>query len=139
MHFVYGFCDGNALAAVEQYRRRFPDQRTPSRRVFIRIHQTLRDTGCLPNAAVRSEREVVGTINTRENIFEMVQRSPRLSIRRMASRVRVSRMQVLRMLREEDFYPYHDQTVQHLEPVDHAQRMDLCHWIQAHPELLGVI
>ena len=99
----------------------------------------MRDTGCFPSAAVRSEREVVGTINTRENILEMVQRSPRLSTRRMASRIRVSRMQVWRTLREEDFYPYHDQTVQHLEPGDHAQRMDLCHWIQAHPELLGVI
>ena len=24
MHFVYGFCDGNARAAVDEYRRRFP-------------------------------------------------------------------------------------------------------------------
>ena len=29
--------------------------------------------------------------------------------------------------------------VQHLEPGDHAQRMDLCHWMTAHPELLSVI
>ena len=48
-------------------------------------------------------------------------------------------MRVWRTLREEDFYPYHDQTVQHLEPGDEAQRMDFCQWIQAHPELLGVI
>jgi hypothetical protein len=26
-----------------------------------------------------------------------------------------------------------------MEQGDHAQRMDLCHWIQAHPELLGII
>jgi hypothetical protein len=57
----------------------------------------------------------------------------------MASRIGVSRMQVLRTLHEEDLYPYHDQTVQHLEPGDHAQRMDLFHWIQEHPELFGVI
>ena len=68
MHFVYGFCNGSALAAVEEYRRRFPDRRTPSRRVFTRIHQTLRDTGCLPSVKVRSEREVIGTIDTQENI-----------------------------------------------------------------------
>jgi hypothetical protein len=105
----------------------------------LQLHQTLRDTDCFASAAVRSEREVVGTIKTRENILEMVQRSPRLSTRRMASRSRVSRMKVWRTLREEDFYPYHDRTVQHLEPRDHAQRMDLCHWIQAHPGLLGVI
>ena len=47
--------------------------------------------------------------------------------------------QVLRTLHEEDLYPYHDQTVQHLEPGDNVQRMELCDWIQANPELLGVI
>jgi len=139
MHFVYGFCDGNARAAVEEYQRRFPDRRIPSRGVFTRINQTLRDTGCLPSVAVQSEREVVRMINTRENILEMVQRSPRLSTRRMASRISVSHMQVWRTLHEEDLYPYHDQRVQHLEPGDHAQRMDLYRWITAHPKLLGVI
>jgi hypothetical protein len=94
-----GFCDGNARAAVEEYQRRFPDRRIPSIRVFTRIHQTLRDTGCLPSFAVHSERPVGGTINTRENILDMVQRSPRSSTR----------------------------------------RMNFCHWIQAHPELLDVI
>jgi len=46
---------------------------------------------------------------------------------------------VWRTLHEEDLYPYHDQRVQHLEPGDHAQRMDLCRWITAHPEMLNVI
>ena len=99
----------------------------------------MRDTGCLPSVAVRSESEVVRTINTRENILEMVQRSPRLSTRGMASRIGVSRMQVWRTLHEEDLYPHYDQRVQHLEPGDHAQRMDLCRCITAHPELLSVI
>jgi hypothetical protein len=26
MHFVYGFCDRNARAAVDEYQRRFPDR-----------------------------------------------------------------------------------------------------------------
>jgi hypothetical protein len=34
MHFVYGFCDGNARAAIEEYQRRFPDRRIPSRGVY---------------------------------------------------------------------------------------------------------
>ena len=68
----------------------------------------------------------------------MVQRGPHLSTRRMASRIGVSRMQVWRTSLE-DLYPYRDQRVQHLEPGDHAQRMDLCHWIKAHPELFSVI
>ena len=122
MHFVYGFCKGNARAAVEEYQRRFSDRRIPSRGVFTRINQTLRDTGCLPSVVLRSEREVVRTINTRENILEMVQRSPRLSTHRMASCIGVSRMQVGRTLHEEDLYPYHDQRVQHLEPGEHQAK-----------------
>ena len=92
MHFVYGFCNGNARAAVEEYQRCFPDRRILSRGVFTRINQTLHDTGCLPTVAVRSEREVVRTINTRENILEIIHLSSRLSTRRMASRIGVSRM-----------------------------------------------
>jgi len=69
----------------------------------------------------------------------MVQRSTRLSTRRFASCIGVSRMQVWQTLHEEDLHPYRDQRVQHLEPGDRAQRMDLCHWITAHPQLLRVI
>jgi len=56
VHFVYGFCDGNARAAVEEYQRRFPDRRIPSRSVFMRNHRSLRDTGSLPSVSVQSER-----------------------------------------------------------------------------------
>ena len=44
-----------------------------------------------------------------------------------------------RTLHEEDLYPYHEQKVPHQESGDHAQRMDLCRWVTAHPELLSVI
>ena len=86
MHYVYGYCDGNASAAVNEYRRRYPEWRIPSKRVFTRVEQSLRDNGCLPSFALHSEREIVRMINTLENILDLVQRSPRLSIRRMASR-----------------------------------------------------
>ena len=137
--FVYGFCDRNAVAAVQEYQRPFPDGRIPSRSVFTRIHQTLHDTGSLPSVSMPSERLVVRTINTRENIIQIVQKRPCLSTRRMASRIGVSRIQVWRILHEEDLYHYHDQRVQHLEPGDHAQRMALCNWIKVHPGLLSVI
>jgi len=57
----------------------------------------------------------------------------------MASRVGFSRMNVWRTLHEENLYPYHDQRAQHVDPGDHAQRMNLCHWINAYTELLNVI
>ena len=126
MHYVYGYCDGNASAAVNEYRRRYTERRIPSKRVFTRVEQSLRDNGCLPRFALQSEREIIRTINAREIILDMVQRSSRLSTRRMASRVALSRMNVWRTLQEENLYPYHDQRVQQLEPGDHAKRMGLC-------------
>jgi len=57
----------------------------------------------------------------------------------MASRIGVSRKQVWRTLHEEELYTYHDQRVQYLEPGDYVQRMDLCQWVTAHPELLSII
>jgi len=41
MLYVYGFCDGSATAAVEEYRRRFPVCRIPVRRVFFKVFSTL--------------------------------------------------------------------------------------------------
>ena len=100
MHYVYGYCNGNASAAVNEYRRRYPERRILSKHVFTRVEQSLRDDGCLPSFALHSEREIVRTINARENILDMVQRSPHLSTRRMASRVGLSKMNVWRTLHE---------------------------------------
>ena len=106
--------------------------------VYFLVFTRLCETGCLPSVAVQSEREVVPLINTWENILEMAQRSPQLSTRRIASRISVSCMQVWRNLHEEDLHHYRYHRVQHLEPGDPAQCMDLCHWITAQPELLSV-
>jgi len=37
MHFVYRVCNGNATAAVEEYRLRYPQWWVPDRRVFTRV------------------------------------------------------------------------------------------------------
>ena len=120
-------------------RWRFPERRIPSRSVFSRIHQTMRETGCLPGVAVQYEREVVPLINTGQNILGMVQKSPRLSTRRIASRTGVSRMPVCRTVHEEDLYPYRDHRLQHLEPGDPAHHMDLCQWITENSQMLSAI
>jgi hypothetical protein len=137
LHFVYRFCDDNAQAAWKN--TEFPEQWIPSNVGFSFVHQVIRNVDCLPSVCVQCEREVVPEINARENILGMVQRSPKLSTRRTASRSGVSCKQVWQSLREEDTHPYHDREVQQLEPRDLAQRLDLCYWITAHLQLLSVI
>ena len=63
-------------------------------RLEVYLCEFTRQTDSLPSVSLQSEREVVRTINARENNLQMVQTSPRLSTRRMASRIGVSCMQV---------------------------------------------
>ena len=53
MIYVYGFSDGNLVQAVAEYQQRFPNRRIPTRRVFTRVYQTLRDTGTLPGVHIQ--------------------------------------------------------------------------------------
>jgi len=69
----------------------------------------------------------------------MVQRSQKISTCRFAFRIIVLHIQVWQTVREEYLHPYHFQGVQHLEPGDLAERVDLCNWIKAHPQLLRTI
>ena len=85
MMYVYGFCDGSATAAVEEYRRRFPMRRIQDRRVY-KMFNTLRERGTLPSVHVSSERVRKQNMEEQENILDMVQRSPTTSTRRLSAR-----------------------------------------------------
>jgi hypothetical protein len=52
MHFVNGFRDGKARAAVDEYQTLFLHQTIPSSGVFSRIYQTKHEIFCLPGVAV---------------------------------------------------------------------------------------
>jgi uncharacterized protein (DUF1786 family) len=41
MHFTYGFCDGNYLAALRDYQHRYLDRRQPYRRVPEMVYRNL--------------------------------------------------------------------------------------------------
>ena len=43
--FIYGFTEGNALAAQEEYQRRFPSRRVSEARVYSNTFRRLRETG----------------------------------------------------------------------------------------------
>jgi len=55
MVIVYGFCNGNALAARREYSLRFPNRRVPDSRVFATVYNKLRETGALPSSHMSSE------------------------------------------------------------------------------------
>ena len=87
MTFVYGFCDSNSVQAVAEYQQCFPNRRIPTRRVFTRVYQTLRDTGTLPGVRIAAERDVNEGVEEK-GIVQMVQNSTRASTQRIARRLR---------------------------------------------------
>ena len=102
MIYVYGFCDGNSVHAVAEYQQRFPNRRIPTRRVFTRVYQTLRDTGTLPGVPIAAERDVNAGVDEEEGIVQMAQGSPRASTRRIIRCLRVPHTREWRTLHAED-------------------------------------
>jgi hypothetical protein len=100
MLYVYGFCDGSATTAFEEYYGRFPMRRIPDLRVFSDVFNTLREGDKLPSAHVLSEcaRQHV---EEQENILQMAQRSPTTNTRILSTRLGVLRTRVWRTLHDD--------------------------------------
>lgn len=59
MHYIYGFCDGNAHEAVNEYRRRYRNRRAPNYQVFIDTHRQFGEFGLRENNE-RDREEIEG-------------------------------------------------------------------------------
>ena len=123
MVYMYGYCNGSANAAVDEYQRRYSLRRTPNRAVFTNVFHALREFGTLPSVHVSSECKSIQTVEEQEEIVSMAQQSPTTSTRRIASCLHVPQSRVWRTLHNDCLYPFHHQPVQHLHPGDDARRL----------------
>lgn len=126
IHFVYGFCDGNASRARNEYQSRFPTRRVPDPRVFTNIHRRLRDI--VTASITRAEPHSVSPnhLDVDEEIIRNVTANPSISIRRLALQLNVSRYRIHQVLHKENLHPYHITPVQELLPIDHNKRLEFC-------------
>lgn len=94
IHFVYGFCGGNAAAAVEDYQRQFPKQRNSDRYLFDIMHEQLQEsrsfTGVLTGMGNPRRRNKA----LQGNIMQMIQCDLRTSTQRIAARLHTMHMTV---------------------------------------------
>jgi hypothetical protein len=115
MHFMYGFCDRNSLAALRAYQCRCADWRQPYRRVFETAHRNLRETVTVrPHARAGSGR---CSVRYEEDVLHIVKNNPSTSTRQISSPTgRLPQLAVWRTLRENQCYPFHVQSAQGLQP-----------------------
>jgi len=101
MHFVHGFCNGNARAAVQEYRLRYPERPVLGYRSFTTIHRHPGEFGLVRN---RNEQGVM--LDTElEEVLDIITRDPTTSIRHISTRLGVSNTLVWRILKKEDLHP----------------------------------
>ena len=130
MHFMYGKANGSALEAARLYEEAFPRRRQPDRRMFIRLHQRLTETGSFAHH-VREGRPRSITPYVEERVLRSVHERPSTSTRRIATQERVlSHSSVWRILHRQLLYPYHLQRVQALNNADFPPRENFCQWMQ---------
>lgn len=127
MHFVYGFCNGNALAAQREYRDRYPQRTVPSTQVFTRLHQRLIDTGRVEKK--KREEGKRYPVEAEVQVLHAVEENPGSSTRQIASESGMSQWKVRDILKENKFHPYHFITVQALENGDFEARQNFCRWL----------
>lgn len=127
MHFVYGFCDGNALAAQREYRNRYPERITPSTQVFTRLHQRLIETGTVEKK--KREEGKRYPVEAEEHVVHTVEENPEISTRQLASESGMSQWKVRDILKENKYHPYHFMTVQALQQGDYEARQYFCRWL----------
>lgn len=141
IHFIYGFCNGNAAEAVREYAQRYPGRRQPDRRTFIRTHHCLRDLGQL-NARRREpgrRREAYED----ERILAAVRDRPTISTRSVGRRLGVPHTRVWRLLHYEFLHPYHFTPVQTLSEEDKVLRRAYCEIMllkeQEYPDFFSLV
>lgn len=92
MHYVYGFCDGNSNAAVEEYRIRFPNRRVPHSHTFVEVHRRFREHGF----GVPNNRNRIGRGRGNNRILRVFDIDRTMSTRRAARQLGVSQSKVFR-------------------------------------------
>lgn len=130
MIFVYGFCNGNALEAVREYARRFPNRRVPNRRVFSLTFNRLRETGSflIRNEGDQFQAAIRADYRRRNCVQRHFDNNPETSIRRASAALAISRQAIWRTLKGDNRYPYHLQKVQNLLPQDYVKRLNFSNW-----------
>jgi len=127
MYFVYGFCNDNARAAVQEYRLRYPGRPVLGYRSFITIHRHLQGEFGLVRR--RNEQGVMLDAELEEEVLDIITRDPTTSIRRISARLGIPNTSVWKILKKEGLHPYHFRQSHNLIFGDGGARSIFCMWL----------
>jgi len=97
---VYGFCNGNAQAALQKYRLRYPERPVLGYRSFITIHRHLGEFGLVRR---RNEQGVMIDVELEEDVLDIITRYLTTSIRRISARLGIPNTSVWKIYKKRAF------------------------------------
>ena len=124
IHFIYGFCNGNATESVRKFAARYPNRRLPNARTFTAVHQRLCETGSLQGRKERGSN--AGAALCEERVLREVQNNPTISTRMVEKRLGVPKSTVWKLLHTDHQHPFHFTTVQTITEEDIVIRKAYC-------------
>lgn len=129
MLMVLGECFQNFSAAERLYAERFPDLQRQCRKDFVRLAQRVRTTGKVQPSKKRLKAMPVRQTRA-PDILAAVELNPHVSTRVLSRESGISQMSVCRILKANDFHPYHISLHQELEADDYLHRINFAIWAQ---------
>jgi len=149
---ILGQCNNQAGAAARRYVEYYPHRRHPNANVIRRAEIRLRETGTIIHRQDARRGRNVRTIVVEEEISEMIEEEPGISIRAISRQINVSRSTVHRVLQDErpndkirydvllllplvvvplrnGMHPYHFSMTQQLKEEDAEHRIEFCRWL----------
>lgn len=131
MHFVYGLANGNSYEARRIYQQKYPRRLVPCAETFTNIHRRLAETGTFErNKNTLGRPQTIRTPELEEAVLQLIDEHPETSTRKIGVTVNASHQTILRILHDQQLYPFHIQRVQALLPRDFPQRLVLCDWFR---------
>uniref|UniRef100_A0A6P7FS32 Uncharacterized protein LOC114330591 n=1 Tax=Diabrotica virgifera virgifera TaxID=50390 RepID=A0A6P7FS32_DIAVI len=125
MLLTLGECLGCSSAAVTRYAEKFPRRNLPSKKTFRAVERRCRETGNVrPNKINSGRPRTTRTINKENNILNLLDQDPTVSVRNIARQTNTSSSSTWRILKEQQLHPYHYRQVQELLPDDLPVRVD---------------
>ena len=122
------FHTNSIVVAQREFKKHFNKLHAPSRKVILRCANNFRKTGSIHLKRGGRKRSSRVTQNI-EKVQEVMERSPRKSVRRVSQEVGVSSTTAYRILTLDlKLYPYKVQVVQKLKDQRNVLRLQFAQW-----------
>jgi hypothetical protein len=116
---------GSARKCWRKFRRKYRDERAPSRPTVQNLANKLRSTGLLIDNKQKRKRRVLSEL---DDMGARLEHTPRKSLKRLAQETGMLKSSARRATQMLNLIPYKTTVIHALQPCEPASRVNFCSW-----------